>query len=299
MMTAQHYNITLLGLLSGGEAVVERPVRIVTAGVDAETMAKLASDAGGSKVQVAASGDLQGARLVKKGVVDYYFGTCWSGGGGALAAATALLGAERVGIVATPGISVDVGRVEQFLQQGRVAFGFPYEQSKSAISVIVGAILDGGYEATLAAAADRVAAALPVTAPVPASGGTTRQEASAFSERFDVLEAAGQLDPAVRPLVDSFLTDLESEFGLQLREATASQFATHLAIAFTRLYRQEETAEASSLVADEIADRLREHRFVTAAVVRREPDLGCKVPQGEIDYMTVHVCALIDNAAGV
>ena len=35
--------------------------------------------------------------LVKKGQADYYIGTCWSGGGGALAAATAILGAKRVG----------------------------------------------------------------------------------------------------------------------------------------------------------------------------------------------------------
>lgn len=117
-------------------------VRIVVAGVDAPTMAQIAAEAGGELVEVAALGDMQGARLVKKGQADYYLGTCWSGGGGALAAATAILGPNKAAIAGTPGMSVTEERVEQFLSEGRTAFGFPYEQSKQAIPTIVRAILD-------------------------------------------------------------------------------------------------------------------------------------------------------------
>jgi hypothetical protein len=118
-----------------------RKIRVVAAGVDAPSMARIAEEAGGGRIEAAAVGDMQGARLVKKGQADYYLGTCWSGGGGALAAATAILGAAKVGIAGTPGMSVSEDKVVQFLSEERTAFGFPYEQSKQAIPVIVSAIL--------------------------------------------------------------------------------------------------------------------------------------------------------------
>lgn len=273
----------------------ERPVRIVTAGVDAEGMAKLANEAGGTRVQAAATGDMQGARLVKKGVVDYYFGTCWSGGGGALAAATAMLGAERVGIVATPGIAVDPALVVDYLEQGRTAFGFPYEQSRSAISTLVAAILERGGPPERGRPAERA----------PGEPGSRRlgvapdsrgdAGGSPFAERFDVLEGAGQLDPHVRPLVETFLDDIGHEFSVQVDESTASQFATHVAVAFTRIFRRENDLAPSDVVAEEITTRGREHDFVTAAIRAREDGLQRVVPQAEIDYMTVHVCALVDG----
>lgn len=119
----------------------KRPIRVVAAGVDAPTMARIAQDAGGGRVEAAALGDMQGARLVKKRQADYYIGTCWSGGGGALAAATAMLGAKRVGIVGTPGMMVTEERVRTMVEEGRIAFGFAYEQTTTAIPLIINEIL--------------------------------------------------------------------------------------------------------------------------------------------------------------
>jgi hypothetical protein len=124
-----------------GVVDMQRKIRVVAAGVDAATMAKIAEEAGGGQVEAVATGDMQGARLVKKGQADYYLGTCWSGGGGALAAATAILGASQVAIAGTPGMSVSADKVNDYLAENRNAFGFPYEQSKQAIPIIVGAIL--------------------------------------------------------------------------------------------------------------------------------------------------------------
>lgn len=118
-----------------------RLIRVVAAGVDAPTMARLAHDAGGGRVEAAALGDMQGARLVKKGQADFYIGTCWSGGGGALAAATAILGAKQVGIVGTPGMVVTEERVRVMVGEGRIAFGFAYEQTTTAIPIIIKEIL--------------------------------------------------------------------------------------------------------------------------------------------------------------
>ncbi|MCW2736850.1 DUF2620 family protein [Nocardioides sp.] len=118
-----------------------RKIRVVAAGVDAETMAQLAREAGDGRIDAVAVTDMQGARLVKKGQADYYLGTCWSGGGGALAAATALLGASRVGIAGAPGIAADPDKIAALLEEGKVAFGFPYEQSRSAIPLIISTIL--------------------------------------------------------------------------------------------------------------------------------------------------------------
>ncbi len=118
-----------------------RAVRIVLAGVDAKSMAKMAQDAGGDRVHAVAMGDMQGARLVKNGQADYYLGTCWSGGGGALAAATATLGANLVGIAGTPGMAVTEEHVAEMVGEGRMAFGFAYEQSSVAIPILVREIL--------------------------------------------------------------------------------------------------------------------------------------------------------------
>lgn len=118
-----------------------RSIRVVAAGVDASTMATIAQDAGGGRVEAVALGDMQGARLVKKGQADYYIGTCWSGGGGALAAATAILGAKQVGIVGTPGMMVTEERVRTMVEEGRIAFGFAYEQTTTAIPLIIKEIL--------------------------------------------------------------------------------------------------------------------------------------------------------------
>lgn len=104
-------------------------------------MATIAQDAGGGRVEAAALGDMQGARLVKQGRADYYIGTCWSGGGGALAAATAILGAKLVGIVGTPGRVVTEDRVRGMVREGRIAFGFAYEQTTTAIPLIIKEIL--------------------------------------------------------------------------------------------------------------------------------------------------------------
>ena len=116
-------------------------IRVVVAGVDAASMAQLATDAGGGLIEAVALSDMQGARLVKQGIAHFYLGTCWSGGGGALAAATALLGGSKVGIAGTPGMAVSEIKINQLLGEGKIAFGFPYEQSKSAIPVIIKAIL--------------------------------------------------------------------------------------------------------------------------------------------------------------
>jgi hypothetical protein len=132
----------------------KRPIRIVAAGVDAATMARLAGEAGGGLVEAVAMGDMQGAKLVKNGAADYYLGTCWSGGGGALAAATALLGPARVGIAGTPGMAVNEAKVDEMVAEGRVAFGFPYEQSSSAIPVIVKSILAKEARAAVSGSAD-------------------------------------------------------------------------------------------------------------------------------------------------
>src|SRR3712207_1722728 len=94
-------------------------IRIVVAGMDASQMAELAQEAGGDRVKVVATADIDGARLVKSGRAHYYLGSCWSGGGGALASATAILGAPKVGIVATLGTTVSAEKVKAWVEEDR------------------------------------------------------------------------------------------------------------------------------------------------------------------------------------
>lgn len=119
-----------------------KKVKFVVAGVDVSKMANWVREAGGDRVEAQECSDMQGAKIVKNGDADYYLGTCWSGGGGALAAATIILGQRNVAIVGTPGLKPKPDKVKAHVKNGKKAFGFPQEQSEKAINVIVKTILE-------------------------------------------------------------------------------------------------------------------------------------------------------------
>jgi transcriptional regulatory protein LevR len=115
-----------------------------------------------------------------------------------------------------------------------------------------------------------------------------------FRERFDMFEEAGQITSLSRWLTENALARIAHEFGLVLTEDNASQFVTHFAMALSRLQRGE-FAEASAVVADELSEHERERDVIRKVVEEIEQVLDREVPDSEIDYMTVHLCVLLED----
>ncbi len=101
----------------------------------------LIEELGGDNVEVTNKNDMQGAMDLKKGVVDYYFGSCNTGGGGSLAMAIALNGMDKCITVAMPGRVISDEDILLAIDNGKVAFGFVPESMNHVVRVIMKGIL--------------------------------------------------------------------------------------------------------------------------------------------------------------
>lgn len=116
--------------------------------------------------------------------------------------------------------------------------------------------------------------------------------AAAFAARLDLLERAGEITPTARRLTDEVVDEIAREFGLDLDEEYGAQLVTHLAMALGRLDRGEPEATALAVVEEELAECRREHDFARRVLERCGAELGRSVPEGEVAYLAVHLCAL-------
>ena len=80
--------------------------------------------------------DIEAAMAVKNGEFDFYFGACNTGGGGALAMAIAILGANKCLTVASPGNMLDESKVESEIKKGKIAFGFTPQAAEVVVKMI-------------------------------------------------------------------------------------------------------------------------------------------------------------------
>ena len=78
--------------------------KIVIGGqIDKERLAGAVRTLAGDRAVVTVKTDIEAAMDVKTGAADYYLGACNTGGGGALAMAIALVGANNCVTVSMPG----------------------------------------------------------------------------------------------------------------------------------------------------------------------------------------------------
>lgn len=122
----------------------------------------------------------------------------------------------------------------------------------------------------------------------------TKGVAAEFTERLDMLEESGQLTSLARWLTENALGRIVGELGVQLGEDNAAQFVTHLAIALDRLQRGE-AIEPSAVVTDEVSEHPREREVMRRVMDECEEVLDRVVPDAEVDYMTVHLAALVTD----
>jgi len=115
-------------------------IRMQIGGLAAKEIAEAAARAGGDQVEVRVASDVAGARAVAQGEADYYLGACATGGGGALAMATAILGYSRCFTASTAG-RPPRGEIRQAVAGGKQAFGFTTDHIAAVVPLIVTAIL--------------------------------------------------------------------------------------------------------------------------------------------------------------
>lgn len=122
-----------------------------------------------------------------------------------------------------------------------------------------------------------------------------RETSTEFKDRLDMLAESGQVTVLARWLTENSLVRIAQELALPITEENGAQFATHLAIALTRLQRGEPPVELSEVVTDELASHGREREVVRRVMMECQEVLGREVPAAEIDYMAIHVCALAEG----
>lgn len=121
------------------------------------------------------------------------------------------------------------------------------------------------------------------------------QPSEVFRERLDLLEESETISPLARQLTELTLAEIAHDLDVQLTEDNAALFVTHLAAALTRLGRGEPEVAMSVIAEEEIASRERERSVVQRLMRDCAKLLGRAVPESEVSYMTVHLCAILDG----
>ena len=117
-------------------------LRVVAAGLGSRDTYRILQNYAAAGVDARITSDVDGARAVKSGSADLYLGSCYSGQGGALAAAIAILGLNNTSMVGTPGRGLDRTKVEDAVARGVRAFGMTQDQIATAVPAIMDLVLE-------------------------------------------------------------------------------------------------------------------------------------------------------------
>lgn len=110
--------------------------------IDKDAIAKKVLELGGADVTVDIKSDLGAAMAMKTNQYDYYIGACNTGGGGALAMAIAILGADLCSTISMPGMIKDDEFIIEEVKKGKKAFGFTAQHADNVLPVLVKEILN-------------------------------------------------------------------------------------------------------------------------------------------------------------
>lgn len=113
-----------------------------------------------------------------------------------------------------------------------------------------------------------------------------------LQSRLDLLVSAGEITRRAQRLTEEVVGAVAEEFDLQLQEANGAQLVTHVALALTRVERGEPETTAIGAVDEEISAHERQLAFSRRVLGRCSQELGRPVPEAEISYLTLHLCAL-------
>lgn len=116
--------------------------KIVVGGqIDKQEIKAMLEKLSDGKLDIEVKSDLDAAMAMKAGQYDYYVGACNTGGGGALAMAMAMLGAEKCSTISMPGNIKDEAFIRGEFAKGKVAFGFTAQHKEIVLPILVDEIL--------------------------------------------------------------------------------------------------------------------------------------------------------------
>lgn len=113
-------------------------MKVVIGGqIDKDAIKKLAEVHGNDKIEFSVMSDLDAAMALQAGNVDFYIGACNTGGGGALAMAIALAGAENCETLSMPGSMKSEAEIIESVNSGKKAFGFTAQHKDVIVPLII------------------------------------------------------------------------------------------------------------------------------------------------------------------
>lgn len=116
--------------------------RIVVGGqIDKKEIKETIDKLSNGTLVVDVKSDLEAAMAVKSGNYDYYIGACNTGGGGALAMAIALVGADKCSTVSMPGTIKDEDFIRSEFKKGKIAFGFTAQHKDIVLPILIDEIM--------------------------------------------------------------------------------------------------------------------------------------------------------------
>ncbi|MGF1680280.1 DUF2620 domain-containing protein [Photobacterium minamisatsumaniensis] len=111
--------------------------KIAIAGLQREQIQEQINMAAPGQFECHILNDMDAAIKVKSGELDYYIGCCNTGAGAALSMAIAIIGYPQSCTIAKPAIQAKQPEVEQFINEGKVAFGLSVEHIEHAIPMLI------------------------------------------------------------------------------------------------------------------------------------------------------------------
>ncbi len=112
-------------------------MKIVIGGqIEKEEIRKLVEKNMKDGVEIIVKSDLDAAMDLQAGNVDFYIGACNTGGGGALAMAIALAGADKCVTLSMPGNVMSEEEIIKEVNSGKKAFGFTAQDRNFIVPII-------------------------------------------------------------------------------------------------------------------------------------------------------------------
>ncbi|SHJ12861.1 Protein of unknown function DUF2620 [Clostridium cavendishii DSM 21758] len=117
-------------------------IKIAVGGLNKNEMERAIKAAGGDKVQVIVTNDMAGAKMLKSGEADYYFGACNSGGGAAISILIGMIGFSKCVTIAKNGQQPKKEEIEKHVKAGKIVFGMAIEAIDIGAPMLVDILLN-------------------------------------------------------------------------------------------------------------------------------------------------------------
>lgn len=86
--------------------------------------------------------DMGAVKLLKNGMVDYYFGACESGGGAAISILIGLIGYNKCCTVCKNGGKPNKEEIEKFVKEGKICFGMTVSNIEGTVPVLMDVLMN-------------------------------------------------------------------------------------------------------------------------------------------------------------